>query len=159
MRTAVNVVYDCNVHLQAMVSEAGPAARCLREAAAGRVRLIVDDWVLGEIRSLPEKPGLRRFDLGSRVDAYIALIRTFAVHVAGVPAIYEHPIDPDDSAYVNLALAARAEIIVSRDGHLLALDDGSKPWAADFRSRFPDVRVLTVEAFLARLDVSREAEP
>ena len=47
---------------------------------------------------------------------------SLAVNLDTVPSLFEHPIDPKDSVYVNLAIAAGATIIVTRDRHLLALN-------------------------------------
>jgi len=40
---------------------------------------------------------------------------------------------------------------VSRDRHLLNLNNPAKPWSADFRSRFPSLRVFTVEQMLSEI--------
>jgi predicted nucleic acid-binding protein len=37
--------------------------------------------------------------------------------IENVPDVYRHPIDEDDSCYVNLAIAAGAKLIVSNDRH------------------------------------------
>ena len=144
------VVYDCNVYLQHLLSPAGPASRCVRLAFDGAASLFVSDPVVAELRALPGKPVARRFGLDvDRVERFVSDLLRRATHLADVPSLYVHPIDPDDSAYVDLALAADARLIVSRDRHLLGLSDPSKPWADDFRRRFPSLRVVTVEGFLA----------
>jgi predicted nucleic acid-binding protein len=59
--------------------------------------------------------------------------------------------DPDDAHYVNLALAADARLIVSRDRDLLDLMDSAKPEAAEFQSRFPALRILDPVGFLREI--------
>jgi predicted nucleic acid-binding protein len=68
--------------------------------------------------------------------------------VSQVPNAYTHPIDPDDSSYINLAVAANADVIVSRDKHLLKLIDPDTAWATEFRQRFPGIEVLEPQDFL-----------
>jgi len=57
-----------------------------------------------------------------------------------VPQRYTHPVDPKDSAYINLALATDSELVVSRDRHLLSLMDGTTPEGCSFQRRFPQTR-------------------
>jgi len=50
--------------------------------------------------------------------------------------------------YVNLALAADARLIVSRDNDLLDLMDSTKPGAIAFQKQYPSLRVLNPVVFL-----------
>lgn len=54
-----------------------------------------------------------------------------------MPAVISHSRDPDDEPYLNLALAARAHYLVSRDNGLLDLMQNE-----DFRSRYPELRIV-----------------
>lgn len=63
-----------------------------------------------------------------------------------------HPFDPDDSAYVNLALKADARLIVSRDRHLLNLTDASRSDGKDFQARFPGFRIVDPVELLRELE-------
>jgi len=78
-------------------------------------------------------------------------VSTFAEMVDAVPPRYLHPIDPDDSHYIDLALAANAKLIVSWDNHLLSLTDDNVPAGQDFRSRFPELMILSPVQLLARI--------
>ena len=78
-------------------------------------------------------------------------LRPVAEIVEQPPAVFDHPIDPKDGPYIDLAVAAGANVITSRDKHLLNLVNPAKPWSADFRARFPQMRVISPEAFLQEL--------
>jgi predicted nucleic acid-binding protein len=65
--------------------------------------------------------------------------------------VFEHLIDPRDGPYIDLAVAAEALVITSRDKHLLNLMNPAKPWSPDFRLRFPKLRVTCPEGFLQEL--------
>ncbi len=69
-----------------------------------------------------------------------------------------HPLDRDDSEYVNLAIVADAKLIVSRDKHLLGLNDAAKPWAREFQERFPDIRVMEPAEFLIERERQRHRD-
>jgi predicted nucleic acid-binding protein len=68
------------------------------------------------------------------------------------PLVFSYQRDPDDAHYVNLAIAAQAELIVSRDRDLLDLMDPTKPEAADFQRRFPQVRIVDPVGFLVEIE-------
>jgi putative PIN family toxin of toxin-antitoxin system len=145
---SLKVVFDCNVFAQAILSPNGPAGQCLLLAQAGQVSLYVSEFVLQEISELHLKLPARAGVLVEDTDDLVQLVRSFAKMVHSVPVVFLHPIDPDDSAYVNLAIASEAELIVSRDRHLLGLIDPTKTWAIEFRMNFPKLRVLTPEQLL-----------
>ena len=70
------------------------------------------------------------------------------------PFVYDR--DPDDAHYVNLALAADATLIVTRDADLLDLMNASQNDGKEFQTRFPTLKIITPPAFLA---VVRRTEP
>jgi predicted nucleic acid-binding protein len=79
-----------------------------------------------------------------------------SILVAAVPVVYAHPLDKKDEPYVNLAIAASAELIVSRDRrHMLSLTDRSQPHGIDFTNRFPSLGIVTPEQLLERLQRER----
>jgi predicted nucleic acid-binding protein len=74
--------------------------------------------------------------------------------------VFSCPRDPDDEPYVNLAVAAGARYLVTRDKDLLDLMED-----ADFRRRFATLAILDPAAFLLersgkhRLQHGREEDP
>ena len=76
----------------------------------------------------------------------------FATFVDVVPHVFDFPRDPKDAHYVDLAVAASAKLIVSRDKDLLSLADESTPEGQDFKARFPGIAILTPPAMLQMLD-------
>jgi uncharacterized protein len=66
--------------------------------------------------------------------------------IADVPGQFQYDRDPKDEPYVDLALAAQAVYLVSRDKDLLELtaDEG-------FRERFPGLMVLDPAALLREM--------
>lgn len=148
----IKVVFDCNVFVQALLNPVGAAGVCMQYALDGVVSLSLSPYVLAEIRDIPTKPTPMRLGITPpKVERLIANLTAVSTLIDHVPEVYEHPIDADDAHYVNLARAAGAAIIVSRDRHLLGLGDPAKPWSADFRGRFPELRVITPEEMLHML--------
>ena len=151
------VIYDCNIHLQRLLNPDGPGGACIRLAMAGDVELVISNYILDELRDLSTRPALRRAGISEQaVEGHISELSRNCTLVTHVPLIFEHPIDRDDSHYVNLAIATEAKLIVSRDRHLLGLMDVTKPWSADFRQRFAAIRILTAEEFLRKIEQAGE---
>jgi predicted nucleic acid-binding protein len=134
----------------------GPAGACVQAALDGQVTLFISEFVISEIRSIPSKPTPAQAGVTQKkAEDLVQLLLVRAEYAAEVPVLFVHPIDADDSAYVNLALSANAGLIVSRDRHLLNLNNPAKPWSADFRSRFPDLRIISAEQLLAEIRQTR----
>jgi uncharacterized protein len=150
MTTAAPIaaVFDCSVFAQALINPRGPAAACFTAAQEGRVRLFLSEYVLAEVRELSNKLPPRVRPSADRVERLIADLARYAHVVSNVPAVFPYPRDPDDAHYVDLALAADATFIVSRDRDLLDLSDLKHEASRQFVARFPQLRLIDPPAFL-----------
>ena len=150
------VVFVCNIYFQSLISPHGPAAACLLAAMRGQVELFCSEYVLTEFKDVASRPALRaRFLISDdRVDRIVEAVRETATFVEQVPEVNTHPIDPDDSHYVNLAIATSARLIVSRDTHLPRLVDNQWPEGREFIGRFPQLRIVEPASFLREIGVS-----
>jgi putative PIN family toxin of toxin-antitoxin system len=86
-----------------------------------------------------------------RVQEFVEAVEIAATVLTGFPEVFAYQRDPDDAHYVNLAVAADAKLIVSRDTDLLDLMDTTKPEAREFLKRFPRLRILDPVAFLGEI--------
>lgn len=151
--TPEKVVFDCNVFLQYLLNKDGPGGRCIELALTTKVQLCLSPDILAELRELPEKEvGIERGIDPEIIDRLIKALLAVSILLEVVPDSFRHPIDEDDSIYINLAIAAGAQLIVSRDRHLLGLADPAKPWATDFQRRFPTLWILDPVSFLREFD-------
>jgi putative PIN family toxin of toxin-antitoxin system len=148
-------VFDCMVFLQGAGRPAGPAA-CLRLVDEVRITLCVCAEILAEVRDVltrPETP--RRFPGLSAewAESFVEHLELKGVLFADVPHAVRLQRAPEDEPYVNLAIAAGAKYLVSRDLDLLDLmkDDG-------FRRRYPGLLILEPVALLREIAVSRQGE-
>ncbi len=66
-----------------------------------------------------------------------------AIFISDVPKVFELNRDLDDEVFVNLAVAAKADYLVSRDQDLLDLRDNS-----EFTSQFPNLKIVNPVGFL-----------
>jgi len=130
----------------------GPAGACVEAVLDGQIVLFLAEFVLGEIREIPDKPTPARAGVTiGKANELVQNLLLKAEFISSFPRLFIHPIDQDDSDYVNLALAVEAKLIVSRDRHLLNLNNPAKAWSEDFRRRFPQLQIISPEAMLLEL--------
>jgi putative PIN family toxin of toxin-antitoxin system len=153
MTTPERVVFDCNVFFQALTSLRGPARRLLAGAASGELSLFISAATIDELADVASRPHLvQKYGLQSDVVAeFIAEIRSFSTFLESIPHVFDFPRDPKDAHYVDLAVAADAKLIVSRDKDLLSLRDATTAEGREFQSRFPGLLVLTPPELLTLL--------
>jgi len=159
-RGTPNVVFDCMIFLQATVSENGPAFRCLERFEAQEVDLFVSQDILDEVQDVLTRPKLqRKFSLltKERVKALIERLQRRTSLISAVPKVFEYERDPKDEKYINLAIAAKVEYLVSRDLDLLDLMNETLPAGKDFIRRFPKLRIINPIAFLRELELREDS--
>lgn len=147
---APRAVFDCVIFVQAMARRAGPAGACWELARAGRVTVCLSRPVLDEIAEVLRRPKLAD-KLGITeevVRAFLAELIVRAIMVDEVPDRFRYPRDPKDERYVNLAAAANATHLVTRDNDLLDLMRDDAPAGREFREQFPNLTILDPVAFL-----------
>ena len=115
--------------------------------------MLLSPLILDELRDVAARPHLAmKFSLTEeRVADFIAVLRQNSRQVSVVPHIFEFDRDPKDAHYIDLAVAADAKLIVSRDNDLLSLGDRSTAQGQDFATRFPNIEILTPTELLAQL--------
>lgn len=149
-------VFDCNTLLQAVISDTGPAFACVSLVDSGKVVLYVSSATTAEAADVLNRPKLqKKFQTltPERVREFLERINAKAVHIDPVPAVFTLVRDPKDERYVNLAAAAGARYLVTRDKDLLDLM--ADP---EFRGRFPDLAIVDPVAFLQAI-APQESEP
>ncbi len=146
-----SVVFDCMIFLQGLIKEANPAVARLELFEKDAVNLFVSDEILIEISDVLTRPKLQaRYPLltRERADKLIENLRKKASVIENVPRKFAYARDPKDEPYINLAIAAGADYIVSRDKDLLDLMTGHTKECKEFRQRFRPLRVIEPQEFL-----------
>jgi putative PIN family toxin of toxin-antitoxin system len=143
------VVFDCTVYVQAALSPRGPAFAALDLLERATFTLYISADVLAEVRDVLTRSKLRHKKrmTEERVNAFLTRLEAKATFILGdIPRHFTYPRDPDDEPYINLALAANAKYLVTRDNDLLDLmkDKG-------FRKQYPHLTILDPVAFLRQL--------
>ncbi|MCI0423846.1 MAG: putative toxin-antitoxin system toxin component, PIN family [Acidobacteria bacterium] len=158
-RNPLGIVCDCMVFLQAVANDDSPAAKILDLMDAREIRLYVSERILREAREVMSRPRLRAKLPGltdERVEALFLRLEKQAFWLREIPDKFDFRRDPKDAPYVNLAVAAAADFIISRDHDLLDLTSGHDDDSKEFRQRFRPLKVITPETLLAEVERSRE---
>lgn len=78
-------------------------------------------------------------------------MRKSSALIETVPKRFDYPRDVDDEAYVNLAIEAEADFLVSRDKDLLDLMKWTSQDGREFQKRFRFVKILDPVEFLREI--------
>lgn len=148
----ISAVFDTNIYLQAILSETGPANACVEELFAGRIVVFVHPEILAEIDDFLLRPRVRtkyRQVRHFRTADLVRKIRKFGTWVPSVDRILEFDRDPTDALFLNLAVAAAADFLVSRDNDLLQMAG-----AEALVNVRPDLKIVDPYQFLQAVRVA-----
>lgn len=151
-RPKIRAVFDCMVFLQGAARRESASGACLLLVELEAVELCLSKEILSEIRDVLARSRLRRkFPVLSDelVERFLAAIEKRAVLVLEVPRVFVYERDPKDEPYINLAIAAGANYLVSRDTDVLDLAKLSNPDGGRLRNHTPHLQILDPVSFLA----------
>ena len=117
----MRAVLDVNVLISALLSRGGAPARLMLAWQQGAFELIVSPLLLAELERALAYPKLRHAISADEAEALVAWLTrsaTLAPDPESPPAV--RSVDPGDDYLLALAAAEHA-VLVSGDGHLLAL--------------------------------------
>ena len=160
-RHRAGVVLDCMVYVQAAANAKSTAARLLDLIDSADLTLFVSRETLYEVRETLDDPEVRA-NLPGITDARVRILfmrlEKKAILIKQVPKRFEYSRDPKDEPYINLALAADATYIVSRDSDndLLDLMDWTTEEGREFQKRFRFLKIVTPEMFLDEIEKRKE---
>lgn len=133
-----NVVFDASSLVGALLKANSTPERALLLARSNDT-IWLSPAVESEIRGVFGRPKFRKYLDGDRAERFLDLLLVAAQSVVPNEAISDCR-DPRDNKYLELALAAHADIIVSSDDDLLVLD----PWRG--------IRIVTPADYVKRFE-------
>jgi putative PIN family toxin of toxin-antitoxin system len=139
------------IYLQADARSQNPANKCFDLVRQGIIELYLSKETLAEIEDVFTRAKFRnRFPSLSdeMIEAFLAEIKNKTEILENVPLRFSFARDPKDEKYINLAVAAEADYIVSRDKDLLDLMSGYTDDCKEFRQRFRPLKIVEPLEFL-----------
>ena len=106
----MRVVFDTNVIVSALLSGGGTADSALQLVVQGAATLLMDSRILAEYDEVTARPRFGLPDVERR--ALLDLLSQIAEPVIARPLRLSLP-DPDDRLFVEVAVAGRADVIVT----------------------------------------------
>ncbi len=136
------VVFDASSLVGALLKEGSVPERALLLARTS-ASIYLSAAVEAEIREVFARPKLRKYLALDRAQHVLAILTTAAGNVEPTERVTDCR-DAKDNKYLELALAAAAEAIVSSDDDLLVLH----PWRG--------IDIVTPAEFVARLELNQD---
>lgn len=152
------VVFDCNIFVQMFLNTNGTAFRCYDLVKTGAVELFVTGEILAEVAEVLSRPRFKSMvpDITSELlENFMTDIAAMAIEIKNVPEEFKYQRDPDDEIYLNLAIAVRADYVISLDNDLLDLTNKTGKDSLDFQRRYPMLRVITPNRLLSEIGFLR----
>lgn len=137
----IRAVLDANVFVSALLSPRGFPSKILTAWHAERFHLVISPAILEEISRVFHYPkiALRHRWPEEKTRLFIEDLAHLAILTPGKPTLNVIAEDPSDNRYLECAVEADAEYIVSGDQHLLRL------------ATYQKIRILTPREFLGVL--------
>ena len=154
------VVLDTVVLVQALFSNRGHSAGCLRNLRARRFVLLLSNATLDEFENVSLRPELLAkypYVTTEHVARFRSEIRASAVRIPEPPSVFSLPRDPKDEPFINLAIAGNAHFIVTwNERHLTYLMKRDAPEGIEFCTRFPQLKIVSPPTFLLEIEKTRQ---
>lgn len=123
------------IFLQAAARPMGPAAALLELVEIGALDLLVSDVCIEELREVLTRPSLQRKFPSLTISAvrdFLDRIQASSVYSVNIANVFVLDRDPKDAKYVDLAIATKADFLVTRDKDLLDLREKGSPLLQTF---------------------------
>ena len=117
----------------------------------GFIDLCISQEILDEVESVLSRPGIRiKFPALNDVmlASFLTVTRDHSQFFAKVPTRVSLSRDPKDVPYLDLALHAAANYLVTRDADLLDVPTGTDAESLAIREAAPDLQIVDPVAFL-----------
>jgi putative PIN family toxin of toxin-antitoxin system len=148
--TMPRAVFDCNVVFQAVIGQ-GPAFRCVELVETKSVEPLISQAILEEYRDVFARPKLiARFPqlAPERLAMFLRRLVIRATLIEQVPHVIDLSRDPKDEPYLDLAVAGKADYLVSRDKDLLSF---ASDQPVQFRQYLPGLKIVDPVVFIQDL--------
>lgn len=135
----MRVVIDTNVLVSWLISKSDTMQGLRHAWETGRFTLLVSDELISELREVLDRPRLQRYLKPGEAPSFIEAVRQGSFAIMIQPPYPAAP-DPDDAYLLAMLRDGTADVLVSGDKALVALE------------RFENADILTPRAFAAYLE-------
>ncbi len=150
----IRAVFDCMIFLQGAARRESPAGACLLLVELDAIELCISEAIVSEIRDVLTRPRVRqKFPAltDQLIEGFLVALGKRALTIPGVPRVFLYERDPKDEPYINLAIAAEASYLVSRDSDVLDLANPNNADGVRLRHHAQRLQILEPLSFLAEM--------
>ncbi|HUB24562.1 MAG TPA: putative toxin-antitoxin system toxin component, PIN family, partial [Tepidisphaeraceae bacterium] len=150
----IRAVFDCNVFVQALAFEGGPAAHCLGLVESGGIELFISKPVLAELRRVfgyQEVLAISSNMTSPRIAAFLKRLAYRGTMIRRVRHRFRFERDRQDEPYIDLAIEVKADFLVTRDSDLHSLATGHAAECKRFRQLSRPLEIVDPCDFMARI--------
>ncbi len=104
------IVLDTNVLVSGMINARSAPGRIVDLIREERIELVVDDRILAEYAEVLKRPKFRRYFSLQEVRDIMMFLEKNTTYMVSTETIADLP-DPDDAAFLELALSAKAILV------------------------------------------------
>jgi len=142
----LKVVLDANIFVSAVLKPHSDLAKIFELVKEGRIRIILSNDILSEIRAVLLYPKIKQRHRRSPKEIEEFLQKTIPVSIIAPGKMKVRTVeeDPADTKYLAAAAEAKADFIISGDRHLMDL------------KIFEGIRILDPSAFLKFMEKTSE---
>ena len=120
----MRIVFDTNVLISAMLNPRGTPGAILALILAGEVVVLYDDRILAEYRDVLARPKLRIPP--AEAELVLGFFEAEGVLTSAPPLPIDLP-DPDDLPFLEVAVASRADALVTGNKRHFSTGEGTSP--------------------------------
>ncbi len=110
------LVLDTNVLVSGLLSARNPPGQIVDGMRAGRLKLVVDDRILYEYRTVLRRPAFDRFIMPHEREWIISFIEFESIQITATSSIASMP-DPDDTCFLEIAATASVPLVTGNLKH------------------------------------------
>jgi uncharacterized protein len=147
----VKVIFDCNIFLQAFLSNKGTASKCLKLVEDKTIELYLNRDIFNEIKDVLSRPEFQaKFPHATleNLSFFLEYVQEKAFFIRTIGNHFELLRDRKDEKYINLAIEIKADFIVSWDTDLLDLMTDISIQGKEFRQKSRPLRIVEPIEFL-----------
>ena len=123
----------------------------------GQAQLFVSPATLTELKEVLSRPRILNLLPHATPEQTDTFLQDVVAHATNLPVVIEmfrFERDPKDAPYLNLAIAAEADYLVTRDRDLLDLMSAHSAECKEFRQRFRKIKIDKPEDFMRAVEES-----
>lgn len=136
----IKIVLDTNVAISSVIAEKGKPAVVFERIIKGDVINYTSKEIIEEIKEVINRPKIRKYISKQQSGEFIGMYKKVSITIKPTVSIQEIEEDPDDDKFLECAIEADVDYIISGDPHLTNIEN------------YKEINIVTPKQFLEKVD-------